>query len=199
MMGGKSKGAAKPVFHDVTHDPKQKEEIQKVADAAVKQENVKRNNEGEPTFSLLNIISAEYKKHEGGKYKLVLQVAATEKVSTYNVHIWHKMDHSMFGGVTKQSYVLTSFVDSDHAWLKSFDDSGQKKYTYKHELSIDNEKKQKEADKGKHTQVCNCPPALSTWDCDEKEYRAIMNGQLCAFYRANPQDNAGDGDGDGDE
>jgi hypothetical protein len=97
----------------------------------------------------------------------------------------------MFGGVTKQSYVLTSFVDSDRAWLKSFEDSGEKKYHYKHELSLDSAKRQKKAENSKHTQVCNCPPALSTWDCDEKEYRAIMSGQLCAFYR----DNKGDGDG----
>ena len=43
------------------------EEVQKVTDAAIKQENVKRNNEGEPTFSLRKILSVERKKHEGAK------------------------------------------------------------------------------------------------------------------------------------
>ena len=109
------------------------EEVQKVTDAAIKQENVKRNNEGEPTFSLRKILSVDRKKHEGAKFKIVAQVTSRDAsvrarvlltifllttqvtsteghLNTYNIHIWHKLQKSMFGGVRKESFVLTSFV-----------------------------------------------------------------------------------------
>ena len=124
-------------------------------------------------------------------FLLTTQVTSTEgHLNTYNIHIWHKLQKSMFGGVRKESFVLTSFVDSDQAWLKSFMESGEKRYIYKHKQSVDSAVRQERAKKNKNTEVCNCPPALSTWDCDQKEYRAIMSGQLCAFYRDSKNRNA---------
>eukprot|EP00418_Pyrodinium_bahamense_P007017 CAMPEP_0179023364 /NCGR_PEP_ID=MMETSP0796-20121207/6890_1 /TAXON_ID=73915 /ORGANISM="Pyrodinium bahamense, Strain pbaha01" /LENGTH=269 /DNA_ID=CAMNT_0020719269 /DNA_START=70 /DNA_END=879 /DNA_ORIENTATION=+ len=38
--------------------------------------------------------------------------------------------------------------------------------------------------KGPAPHMCNCPPSEAIWPCTGEEYRALMNGTTCQFYRA---------------
>jgi hypothetical protein len=96
-------------------------EFIKIAQLAIKEENIKRNNRGKTNYLLKKVVDAS-KSKTGNAFVLTLLLQLSGKLSTYLV----KTRKDGIGGVT-----VSTFEDSDQNWLNGYDKYGDKHYNFK--------------------------------------------------------------------